>query len=529
MNRMRKAAAVLALSAAASAAVYVGNGFVQDVKFAHAEDQVQVSRQDLEKAEDLASVYRAVGKALDPSVVKIEVHKTVRGVSRNPSEDFFRRFFQNGDQDPQPDSPDNAAPNAPQMPQMPGEGDEFGEGSGVIMDASGGFGYILTNNHVAGGASELTVTLSNGDVVDSSDCKLLGADPKSDLAVVRIKAEHLIPAKWGDSDELQKGDLILAFGAPFDYVGSMTHGIVSALNRTNVGIIDQRNHMGYENFIQVDAAINPGNSGGPLVNMHGEVVGINTAIATRSGSFSGIGFAIPSDEAHPIYNALKEKGHVVRGWLGVLIGDAGDIRYRDQVKSTGFTGETGVFVSATYNNTPAFGKLEPGDIVTAIDGKSVTTSQSLRTAIANDVPGTTVKLHVFRWGKNVDVDVKLGEQPDELGAAGGMSSHHNMGDSDTVSPDDIGIQLSNLTDETAGKFGLDDAKHGALVTKVDPRSPAAAAGISVGDLITKIGDKEVTDVDSATDAFSKSDLKKGVPLFITSREGSRYAFIKIGK
>src|SRR5205814_1633677 len=173
------------------------------------------------------------------------------------------------------------------------------------------------NNHVAGGASEMTVTLSDGREIKGA--KLLGADPKSDLAVVQIKADHLISAKWGDSDTLAKGDWILAFGAPFGYVGSMTHGIVSALNRSNVGILDRQN--GYENFIQVDAPINPGNSGGPLVNLKGEVVGINTAIASRSGGFQGIGFAIPSNQAKPIYGILRDKGKVTRGWLGISISD----------------------------------------------------------------------------------------------------------------------------------------------------------------------------------------------------------------
>jgi len=162
----------------------------------------------------------------------------------------------------------------------------------------------------------MTVTLSDGRAIKKA--KLVGADPKSDLAVVKIEADRVIAAKWGNSDELQKGDWILAFGSPFGYIGSMTHGIVSALNR-DVGIL--RSTMGYENFIQVDAPINPGNSGGPLVNTRGEVVGINTAIASRSGGFQGIGFAIPSNQAKFVYTALKNNGKVVRGWLGVKISD----------------------------------------------------------------------------------------------------------------------------------------------------------------------------------------------------------------
>ena len=171
------------------------------------------------------------------------------------------------------------------------------------MEVDGGVGYILTNNHVAGDATEIVVTLADGRRI--SDAKLVGADPKSDLAVIKINADRLVAAKWGDSSTLHQGDWVMAFGSPFGYVGSMTHGIVSALDRSNVGILGAN---GYEDFIQVDAPINPGNSGGPLVNLHGEVVGINTAIASQTGVFSGIGFAIPSNEAKFVYTSLKDHG-----------------------------------------------------------------------------------------------------------------------------------------------------------------------------------------------------------------------------
>jgi S1-C subfamily serine protease len=264
MKRFQKLAAAVALGGVGTASWFMGNNLIQDVRYARADDQVQASRQDLQKAQDLADVFRAVGKAVEPSVVSIEVHKTVKGPHMRPDEDFLRRFFpnmpnngnnggNNGDGDNQQDQPDNADPN-----QAPDQ-EEVGEGSGVIMDVSNGYGYILTNNHVAGGASKMTVTLYNGEVIDNA--KLMGADPKSDLAVVRIKADHLIPAQWGDSNTLEKGDWICAFGAPFNFVGSMTHGIVSALNRQNVGIIDHQSGFSYEDFIQVDAPINPGNSG----------------------------------------------------------------------------------------------------------------------------------------------------------------------------------------------------------------------------------------------------------------------------
>ena len=275
------------------------------------------------------------------------------------------------------------------------------------MEYSDGKGYILTNNHVAGAAEEMIITLADGREIRNA--KLLGTDPKTDLAVVEIKADRLSPAKWGNSDDLQKGDWIMAFGSPFGYVGSMTHGIVSALNR-QAGILGA---AGYESFIQVDAPINPGNSGGPLVNLHGEVVGINTAIASRTGGFQGIGFAIPSNQAKFVYGSLKDHGKVVRGWLGVAISDVA--RDPALAKSFGYTGAHGVLVGQTFAKTPATGKLQPGDIITAIDGKTVDSVQQLRNIVAVTPPNTELNFTVFREGKSKVLSVTIEEQPAEFG------------------------------------------------------------------------------------------------------------------
>ncbi len=297
---------------------------MKDVKFAQAQAQVEPTRQQIANIQDMAAVYKAVGKAVEPSVVSLEVRKTAQQID-NP---MLRRFFPDRNGDGQPDMPV-----------------EQGTGSGVIMDTDGKTAYILTNNHVAGGASVMTVTLWDGREIEGA--KVVGTDPKSDLAVVKIEADRLIPAKWGNSDALEKGDIVMAFGSPFGYVGSMTHGIVSALHR-QANIIS--NPYAYENFIQVDAPINPGNSGGPLVNLKGEVIGINTAIATESGGFQGLGFAIPSSQAKFIYEAIKDKGRVVRGWLGVEIGDVA--KQLDLASSMGFTERDGVS-SAHPHHTPA--------------------------------------------------------------------------------------------------------------------------------------------------------------------------------
>lgn len=515
---------MVALGGISVGAWHFGTAVFQDYAFARTEQEVDASRQQLKNVEDLAAVYRAVGKVVEPSVVKIDVVKTMR----TPS--ILRRYFQehpgmlpdqgNGDQDDAPDAP--GAPNGPNDDLQK----EIGEGSGVIMEVDGSTGYILTNNHVAGGASEVKVTLADGREFDN--VKVLGTDPKTDLAVVKIDADHLIPARWGDSDELEKGDMILAFGSPFGYVGSMTHGIVSALNRTHVGIISGQ---GYENFIQVDAPINPGNSGGPLVNLKGEVVGINTAIASKTGGFQGIGFAIPSDEAKPVFTSLKDKGKVVRGYLGVEIMDVSDADGggRDMAKSLGFTGANGVIVKGDVSGTPASGKLLPGDIVTSLQGKTVNDTTQLRNEIAMTPPGTTVKLAVYRNGKTQDVDVKVGEQPDDLEAVAEGRQSFNAGSGESNSVDALGIRLVTPTDEQLDRYGLDHSVKGALVTHVDPTSLAAHSRIKAGDVITQVNDQPVTNESDATAALAKADLDKGVRLYIQDKNASRFEFVRTEK
>src|SRR4051812_23475659 len=342
MNRFRKAMTALTLSAAVTATGWLGYEGLLNTQFAHAKEQVEATREQIKNADDLATVFRSVGKVVEPAVVNIEVHKKIQGAKRLPLDpDMLKRFFPR-DENGQPQIPDELDPQGGDMEQI-------GTGSGVIMDVDGSTAYVLTNNHVAGGAEEMVITLSDGREIKKA--KLVGADPKSDLAVVKMTVDRVIAAKWGNSDDLQKGDWIMAFGSPFGYVGSMTHGIVSALNR-QAGILGQQ---GYENFIQVDAPINPGNSGGPLVNLKGEVVGVNTAIASRSGGFQGIGFAIPSNQAKEVYGVLKEKGKITRGWLGVSIIDASKVL--EIAKSDGYTGTDGVFVQQVLKETPAFGKL----------------------------------------------------------------------------------------------------------------------------------------------------------------------------
>jgi serine protease Do len=517
MNPLRSRAVVgLVALGALGAGYFGGQSLLQRVEYARAEATVEATRQQLDTVEDLSTVFRHVDKVLEPSVVQIDVKKTVPSDAPHDQDDDMRRFFQEHGI-PMPTQPDNT-------PQ-----EEIGTGSGVIMDAADGYGYILTNNHVAGDATSIEVLLSDGRLIKNKDVTLLGADPKSDLAVIRIKADRLITAHWGNSDELEVGDWVMAFGSPFGYVGSMTHGIVSALKRDNVHII--MGGEGYEDFIQVDAPINPGNSGGPLVDIRGEVVGINTAIATHSGGFQGIGFAIPSNEAHTVYDSLKDHGTVVRGWLGVSLHDVSE--FPSEAKSFGYTGADGVIIEEVAPNGPANGAIQPGDIVTSFGGQPVTNSQQLRFLVAATSPGTKEDVKVFRDGKEQNLSITVGNQPKDMDAAmehgGAPGSIETPGAVQTLQA--VGLTLDTLDKDTATKLGIDS---GAVITDVTHGSTAEKSGLVPGDVITMVFRTPVRNAQDAATALSGADLNKGVRLYVVSRDEqtghviSRFVFLQNG-
>jgi serine protease Do len=517
MSSWRSKVAVAVLSGAAVTGGFFGGATLLDrVQFARAESQVDAGRADLAQVEDMSSVFRQVAKVVDPSVVRIDVSKTIHN-QQSGDDDMIRKFFQeHGGGDAFPQIPDNG-----------GDFEQRGTGSGVIMEVQDGYGYILTNNHVAGGASDdITVTLSNGRQIDHG--RLIGADPKSDLAVVRIKADDLIPAQWGSSDDLQKGDWVLAFGCPFGYSGTMTHGIVSALNRDDVDL--EGDGLQYENFIQTDAAINPGNSGGPLVNLHGEVVGINTAIASRSGGFQGIGFAIPSNEAKAVFSQLKDHHAIVRGWLGVEIEDVSfDQNSRNVARSFGYDKQDGILVTGLIPNTPAWGKLQSGDIVTAYNGRPMEDRDQLRRAVAATDPDTKATLTVFRDGKYQEVEVTIGKQPDNLDALARPGEEtpggDNLGNEQQYAAV-LGLHLQTLDDDLAAKIGLASGTHGAVITSVDSNSIASKAGIGAGAVITQVFKTDVKSAHDAYEALGKADLKKGIRLSLLSKDGSTFVFLQ---
>jgi serine protease Do len=427
---------------------------------------------------------------VSPSVVNIYTTKTIKQtpmVSPLFDDPFFRQFF-----------------GAP-YENIPRERREQALGSGVIVSEDG---YLLTNNHVVENADEIKVALADDKTV--YDAKVIGTDPQTDIAVIKIDGKKLPAIAIADSDTLEVGDTVLAIGNPFGVGQTVTMGIVSAKGRAGMGIVD------YEDFIQTDAPINPGNSGGALVDVEGRLVGINTAIFSRSGGNNGIGFAVPVNLARFVMERLITDGKVTRGYLGVMIQPV----TQDLAKAFDLKDASGALVGQVTEGSPAEkGGLKEGDVVTEFNGKKVTDSRQFRLMVAQTPPNTEVKLEVIRDGKTRNVTVKLGELPKEgLARAGGMQ----RGSSGDVLD---GVTVDEITAQTRRQFNLPGNLNGALVTQVDPTSPAAAAGLRPGDVIVEINRRPVTNAD---DAVRLSERIEGdsVLLRVWSQGGSRYVVVK---
>jgi serine protease Do len=502
---MRNPYRIRSIIAAAVATSVVTVGAIT-TPFAHADNSAAVAQVDA-----LATVMKDVGKAVEPSVVSIEVEKRAPAarVDGGLDEDMLKRFFPDTDGDGEPDVPPGF------RFRMPGQDEaRFGEGSGVILDATADKAYVLTNNHVAGDATDLTVVLHDGRRIE--DVRVIGTDPLSDLAVLEIKAEGLVATRWGDSDSLEKGDIVMAFGAPFGYVGSMTQGIVSAKNR-QAGILGRN---GYEYFIQTDCAINPGNSGGPLVNVQGEIVGINTAIASRTGGFNGIGFAIPSNLAKFVYDQIKEDGKVTRGYLGVEIRDSSALP-KAQVSRLKLGDRQGVFVASAMNDAPADGKLNPNDVIVSIDGKPVKSMTDLRLKVATTTPGTELTFGVIRNGEEKPVTITVGTLPDNRTQTASVGQA-----SPEPAQDEIGATLSDANAARLRSAGLPTSAKGALVTQIKDDSAAQRAGFELGDLVTHINGQPVTNAAEAVAALKDAKLSEGIDLLVTTRAGTKSVFVQ---
>lgn len=448
-------------------------------------------------ANELAIAFEGAAKAITPSVVNVSAVKKPRGAKagrkmNDPFFDQFRDFFG-----------DDFADRFPNMPESGPRGESPGQqglGTGVIVDDKG---FILTNNHVVEGADELRVRLNDERTVKA---ELVGTDPRSDLAVIKIKATNLTAAKLGNSEELKVGEWVVAAGNPFGLDNSITAGIVSAKGRSLQG------GGQYEDFIQTDAAINPGNSGGPLVNLDGEVVGINTAIFSRSGGYMGIGFAIPIDMAKSVMQSLISKGKVVRGWLGVGIQNLSE----DLSSSFNFTGTHGALVGHVEESGPAAkANLKQGDIVTKLNGEPIKNVTQLRNLVASLQPGSAVDVEYFRDGKAATTSVKIGELP-------GPSEKSDV---EPESKTDIGATVDDLSPEIARRLGLANKK-GVIVKNVKPGSIAARAGMQSRDVIVSLNGKKVNNTEEFYKELDAGDLKKGIRVVVQTEGMERFVFLR---
>ncbi|MCS7203066.1 MAG: DegQ family serine endoprotease [Thermodesulfovibrio sp.] len=414
-------------------------------------EEYQISKESQEVLSKIGNAMAEVVQAVRPAVVNIYTTKKIKR-PRIPfpfDDPFFRRFFDE------------------EFSELfrPREFTQTSLGSGVIVDASG---YILTNYHVIKGADEIKVKLFDKRVFDGV---VVGTDAKTDLAVLKIKAEGLRPIKWGDSDKLKVGETVIAIGNPYGLALTVTSGIVSATGRANVGIAD------YEDFIQTDAAINPGNSGGPLVNVRGELVGINTAIFSTTGGYQGIGFAIPSNMARVVMENLIKHKKVVRGWLGVTVQDLDP----EMAKALKMKEIKGAVVTDVYENSPAQkAKIQRKDIIISFDGKEVEDSAHLRNLVVNTPPGKTVKIEILRDGKTHTVTVNIEEQPANLKVTAAESL---LG----------GIYVEDLTNKLRSQYRIPNRINGVIVMSVDPNSPAYGI-LNKGDVIMEINNEKINSV-----------------------------------
>jgi len=384
----------------------------------------------------------------------------------------------------------------------PGQGREFkmhGMGSGLIVTPDG---IILTNAHVVKDADEITVTLSDKR---SHMAKVIGIDPESDVAVIKIDAKGLPIAKFGNSDKLRVGEIVMAIGNPFGLNQTVTSGIVSAKGRSNMGII------GYEHFIQTDAAINPGNSGGPLVNIEGEVIGLNTAIASRSGGYQGIGFAIPSNAAKLIMDELISRGSVRRGLLGVKIQDVTE----DLAKSFGLEDTSGALVSQVIPGTPAeTAGVKSGDIIVKFNGVKVGGASELKNMVGKERPDSTATLTIIRNKKTMDLTVKVGERTPQI-----ASETKSSGEAATSN--ELGVEVDKVPAATAAKMGLKEGE-GLQVKEINANGSGRKLGLRVGDVILEVDGTPISDVATFNKKTAEAKKNKLIRLKIQRGNDVRY-------
>lgn len=435
-------------------------------------------------AQQLSKAYIQVAKQATPAVVfiKVEINPSVNDYFDHQSpfnDDFLQRFF--------------GFQGKPQQPQP-----QIGQGSGFIVSEDG---YIITNAHVVKGADKIEVTLNDGEVKTAT---LVGADPHTEIAIIKIEAKNSPFLKLGDSEAIEVGECVLAIGSPFQLQASVTQGIVSAKGRQGLNITD------LEDFIQTDAAINPGNSGGPLLALTGEVIGINTAIVSRTGGYMGIGFAVPSNMAKNVMDQIIKKGSVTRGSLGIMMQPI------DKEIAEGFnlSKVEGVLIAGIDKGSPADkAGLQQGDIILEYNGKAIKSMQSFRYDISMMPPESKVTLKVNRKGKILSIPVILGSADAESSPA--------------VISQKLGIEVENISTETARQLGYASSEEGVVITKVKPGSPAAMAGIRPGFLIQAVNHKKISNTTDYEAALNEASQNKRVLLLIRHGKMTRFYSIRI--
>lgn len=447
-----------------------------------------------------AKAFSSVVKKAGPAVVYIGVEKTTpvfgnMGGGRNVpdlfNDPFFQRFF---------------GPQLQRPKRSPRQHKQRGAGSGFIISRDG---LILTNNHVVENADTIKVRLADEREFTA---KVIGTDPQSDIALIKIDGSNLPTLPLGNSDNLEVGEWVIAIGSPFELSQTVTVGVVSAKGRSKIGLND------YENFIQTDAAINPGNSGGPLLNIHGEAVGINTAIFSRSGGYMGIGFAIPINMARSIEKQLRSDGKVTRGWLGVVIQDVNE----DLADSFGLDKAEGILVSDVSENSPAEkAGLKQGDVILTLNGKPLNEVSQLRNKIAMTHPQSTVSLGIIRNGSRKNIQVTIGEQPEDFSRTTRLSKGSGHGSMLAK----MGMSLQDLTPELAKQFGY-TKDQGVLIAEVDPDSAAGRVGLQAGQLIEEVNKIRVHNLRDLKAALKKTRKRHQVLLRVRAGEYSQYVVLR---
>lgn len=452
---------------------------------------------DLRYAQSISNAFYHVAKNITPSIVNIKSTKKITKSSNSqilidPRMKHFFDFFER-------DFFDDLQQGQEEAPQI-----QQGSGTGVIIDD---IGHIITNNHVIEGADTVEVKLSTGETYEA---KIVGQDPNSDLAVLKIDAKNLKPAKLGDSDKVRVGEWVIAGGNPFGLDNTITTGIVSARGRTLSG------GTKYEDYIQTDAAINPGNSGGPLVNLKSEVIGINTAIFSKNGGYMGIGFAIPSNMVKSIVDSLISTGKVVRGWLGIGIQDLSP----NLSKSFGYEGTKGALVGFVEKDAPASkAGIKQGDIITKINDTEIKDSNHLKNIVASNKPENKIMLTVFRDKEYKEIEVLLGELKVTK-------------DGETITSNDnknallekLGITLEELNKNNKSLFKFKNSK-GLVITNVKQGSIAHMAGLSKGELIVNVNGEEIKSIKEFEEIVDKQ-LKDGIRLLVEDSNMEHFVFLQ---